>query len=186
MKKPLSILNPAQLWNLAGILTLVRLPLAIVFPFIAADPSWALGVLLLAALTDILDGWVARLQGTVSHLGGFVDGWIDKIFNINAGWSLVVFDWMPWWLAVLLFTREWVQIPMVPYYVQRYMRGNIPPNRPLIAGKIASVLLVVAMVASLLSWENTMYISAALVSVLGGYSGVYYFVREFELFSQSD
>ena len=92
LKKPLSILHPSQLWNLAGAITLLRLPLALVFPFVAADPPWAIAVLLLAAFTDILDGWVARIQGTVSHVGGFADGWIDKIFNINAGWSLVVFS----------------------------------------------------------------------------------------------
>ena len=164
----------------------MRLPLALLFPFVAADPFWGIVVLLLAAFSDIFDGWVARWRGTVSHLGGFADGWIDKIFNINAGWSLVVFDWMPWWLALLLFTREWVQIPMVPYYVRRYVQGRIPPNRPLLAGKIASVLLVVAMVASLLRWHGTMFGASFFVAILGAYSGIYYLLREFELFSRSD
>ena len=84
MKNSLSILHPKQLWNWAGFLTLFRLLLAVSFPFVAAHPPWAIPVILVAALSDILDGWVARLQDTVSHLGGFVDGWVDKIFNINA------------------------------------------------------------------------------------------------------
>jgi cardiolipin synthase len=177
MKESLDIRN---LWNLSGILTLLRLPLALVFPFVAADPLWATVVLLLAAGSDAFDGVVARWMGTQSHMGGFTDGWVDKIFNINAGWSLVVFDWMPWWASCLLFTREWVQIPMVPYYVARYMRGDAPSNEPLWSGKLCSVLLVVSMISALWTFLLLMWVTLSGAAILGAYTTMIYLKREFE------
>lgn len=179
-------LDIRKLWNPSGFITLLRLPLALYFPFVAADPFWATVVLLLAAVSDVIDGVVARMMNTQSHIGGFADGWIDKIFNINAGWSLVVFDWMPWWAACLLFTREWIQIPMVPYYVTRYVRGEIPSNTPLRSGKVSSVLLVVAMVAALWSFHTLMWIALIGTALFGAFSTAVYLHREFEERSKID
>ena len=179
-------LDIRKLWNLSGFITLLRLPLALIFPFVAAEPFGATVILLLAAISDAIDGVVARKMNTESHIGGFADGWVDKIFNINAGWSLVVFDWMPWWTACLLFTREWIQIPMVPYYVTRYVRGNRPPNTPLLSGKISSVLLVVAMVAALWSQTYVMWIGVLGTALMGAYSTIVYLGREFEARSKID
>ena len=179
-------LDIRKLWNVSGLITLLRLPLALIFPFVAADPFFATVVLLLAAFSDAIDGVVARKMNTESHVGGFADGWIDKIFNINAGWSLVVFDWMPWWASCLLFTREWIQIPLVPYYVSRYVRGNRPPNTPLRSGKVCSVLLVIAMVAAIWELALVMWISVFGTAILGAYSTVVYLRREFENRSQID
>ena len=179
-------LDIRKLWNVSGLITLLRLPLALIFPFVAADPFLATVVLLLAAFSDAIDGVVARKMNTESHIGGFADGWVDKIFNINAGWSLVVFDWTPWWVSCLLFTREWIQIPMVPYYVTRYVRGDRPTNTPLLSGKICSVLLVFAMVASLWELSYIMWGSVAGTAVLGAYSTFVYLNREFEARSKID
>jgi len=174
------LLDIRELCNLSGAITLLRFPLALVFPFVAADPFWATLVILLAALSDILDGAVARWQGTISHIGGFADGWVDKIFNINAGWSLVVFDWMPWWGSLLLFTREWIQIPMVPYYVTRYVRGVKPKNIPHWIGKFCSVMLVVSMVAALWQLKALMWGAVLLTAISGVLSTMVYLYREFE------
>lgn len=174
------LLDIRLLCNLSGLMTLSRLPLALLFPFVAANPIYASIVIVLAAILDALDGVVARRCGTDSYLGGFADGWIDKIFSINAGWSLVVFDWMSWWSVCLLFTREWVQIPMVPYYVTRYVRGKKPPNQPLITGKACSVLLVFAMLSALWTMDVLMWMCIIGTSVLGVYTTYVYLRREFE------
>ncbi len=173
-------LHPGQLFNVAGLLTLSRLPLAICFPFIAADRTAALIVILLAALTDALDGPVAKWTNKSSHMGGFADGWIDKIFNINVAWSLVIFNWLPMEYALLLFTREIFQIPLVPYYVIRYVRGPPPPNEPRWEGKLASVSLVVCMCAALLGFQWLCVISVAITALFGLWVGLFYLKREFE------
>ena len=173
-------MNIRQLCNPAGVLTLLRLPLGIAFPFVGGEPLWATIVIGLAALSDVLDGYVARRLGVSSHLGGFADGWIDKIFNINVVWSLVVYDWMSGWMALLLFTREWIQIPMVPYYVTRYMRGKLPPNQPILSGKLCSVFLVVAMLAALWQIPIVFWGSVFMTSLLGIVTIYFYVKREFE------
>jgi len=170
--------------NLAGGITISRLGIAIIFPFFAAVPTWA-GILLAAgALSDILDGLAARKYNVVSHTGGFIDGWVDKIFNINVAWSLVLFDYIPWWMAVLLFSREWFQIPLVPYYVTRYLRGYIPKNRPFWAGKVASVTLVVAFFSGILALPSLLLYSSIITSVLGFWTALIYVNREFEVLSK--
>ena len=175
----LRVLHPRYLCNISGALTLVRLPLAVIFPFIAHRADFALAVILLAGLSDALDGPVAKRFGTQSHAGGFADGWVDKIFNINAAWSLVVFDWAPWWIMLMLFTREFIQIPLVPYYVARYCRGEIPVNIPHWSGKLASVSLVVAMCAALLNLWYVLLVAALLSACTGGFATLLYAARQF-------
>ena len=177
----LKILNPRQIFNLSGFLTLLRLPLTVGFSFAAHRADWALIILLTAALTDVIDGKVARWRGTTSHLGAFLDGWLDKIFNINAGWALVIFGWMPCWVALILFTREWFQIPLVPYYVSQYIRGVKPSNKPHVSGKISSVFLVVSMAAALLGFSLISLFSAVVTAVCGFHAIWIYLQREFDL-----
>ena len=175
------ILHLRQVLNLSGILTLLRLPLTIAFSFAAHRADWALVILFTAAFTDIIDGKVARWQGTTSHLGAFLDGWLDKIFNINAGWALVIFGWMPWWVALLLFTREWFQIPLVPYYVSKYTKGSVPTNKPHWSGKACSIFLVVSMAAALLSEPLISLVTALVTASCGFYAIWIYLQREFDL-----
>ena len=52
-----------DLVRLPGLLSLSRLPLAIVFALMVDRPMWAVGVLLLSGVSDVLDGWVARRFG---------------------------------------------------------------------------------------------------------------------------
>ncbi len=173
-------IHPRHLFNLSGFLTLVRLPLAVAFPFCAHRVDLALIIILLAAFTDAIDGPVAKWLGTESHAGGFADGWVDKIFNINVGWTLVLYDFMPWWAVLLLFTREWIQIPLVPYYVTKYCRGILPENVPRYSGKMTSVFLVISMCSALLGLSLLCMIATAFTAILGLESGIFYLKREFE------
>ncbi len=103
--------------NLAGCVTLFRLGIGITYPILISDWQSALFWLLVGATSDSVDGWVARRMGVVSHTGGFIDGWVDKIFCINVSWTIVLFGYVDWWMGWLFFTREWIQIPLVPYYI---------------------------------------------------------------------
>ena len=176
------ILRVRDICNWAGLFTLIRLCIAVSYPFLARNWKLAIFFLLFGAISDIVDGVLARKLNVVSHTGGFIDGWVDKIFNINVAWTLVLLGYVPWWMAYLLFSREWIQIPLVPYYVTRYTRGYIPPNRPFWAGKIASVSLVTCLVAGILELHVIMMASCFITAVLGLWSALIYFYREFELF----
>lgn len=171
-----------EICNWAGALTALRLLVAVSYPFFAGQELWAFSLLLFGAISDIFDGVLARKLKVVSHTGAFVDGWVDKIFNINVAWSLSLMGYLPWWLGFLLFSREWIQIPLVPYYVARYMRGYVPKNKPFWAGKVASVSLVIALSAGIWQEPIILLVSSLLTSILGLWTSLIYFQREFELF----
>jgi len=81
-------------FTLADALTLVRLPLAVLFVAEPA-PGWRLAVLAIAGATDLLDGFLARRFGG-SRLGSFLDPVADKLF-MAAAFGVVAFsgrlDW---------------------------------------------------------------------------------------------
>ncbi len=68
-----------------------------------------LGLFLFAALTDWLDGWMARKFGQVSEFGKFMDALCDKVLTLGMFTSLLAFGLLPLWslfLILLILSRE--------------------------------------------------------------------------------
>ncbi len=83
--------------NIANMLTMARillLPVIILLLFVHADwASWSVLVLyILGALTDWLDGWVARKYNQISAFGTFLDPISDKIFVVTILLMLIATD----------------------------------------------------------------------------------------------
>jgi CDP-diacylglycerol--glycerol-3-phosphate 3-phosphatidyltransferase len=99
-------------FNLPNQLTAARFVLAIVlFSFISF--SWWIGCLIVfvaAAITDWLDGYLARKQGLTSTLGRNLDPLVDKVLICGAFTFLVPFGneagWMTPWMVTLVVARE--------------------------------------------------------------------------------
>src|SRR6185312_12704972 len=70
------------------------------------DCYWAAWVYALAAITDLLDGWLARYQGLVSILGKFLDPLADKLIVAATLVWMVPMGRIPAWAVVLLISRE--------------------------------------------------------------------------------
>ena len=70
------------------------------------DCFWAAVVYSLAAVTDLLDGWLARRQGLVSVLGKFLDPLADKLIVTATLVWLVPMGRIAAWVVVLLISRE--------------------------------------------------------------------------------
>jgi phosphatidylglycerophosphate synthase len=71
----------APLPLLPSLLTLVRVPLAVSFPFLPGPYVRAIA-LLIAWTTDIADGWVARRRGEMTRAGAILDGVADHVFAL--------------------------------------------------------------------------------------------------------
>src|SRR5689334_7815897 len=71
----------------ANALSFSRVPLAIAFLLSHSNPA-QIAILAAAALSDFLDGWVARRQKQTSRIGALVDPITDKIFLVTALISL--------------------------------------------------------------------------------------------------
>jgi phosphatidylglycerophosphate synthase len=68
----------------ANVVTLSRglLVLPILGLLLAGRPAWALGLYIVAALTDAVDGWIARASGRSSSFGAQLDAAVDNVFSL--------------------------------------------------------------------------------------------------------
>lgn len=101
-------------FNLPNQLTALRFVLALVlFVLIAVEAwIWCLVVFVLAAITDYLDGYLARKQGLTSTLGRNLDPLVDKVLVCGAYIFLLPFGspegWLLPWMVVVVVARELV------------------------------------------------------------------------------
>lgn len=101
----------SEVFNLPNILTFLRIllvPLLVVVLLTKFEGKEfvGLGVFLLAALTDFLDGFIARRYGLVTRLGKLLDPAADKILTSAAFISLVEMGLAPAWIVVTIVARE--------------------------------------------------------------------------------
>ncbi len=86
------------------LLSVFRLGLAACFPLV--HPGWRLAVVAAAALSDWLDGLVARRYATSSFRGGLLDAIADKLFVFTVLVTLTAGGQLAWWQAVLVLGRD--------------------------------------------------------------------------------
>ena len=106
--------------NLPNILTLSRIPLmvivaALLHPWNGEPIPWASTVafilFLFGALTDWMDGWLARKMGQVSDFGKFMDALVDKVFTMGLFVSLLTLGIVGLWAlfpVLLILSREFL------------------------------------------------------------------------------
>jgi CDP-diacylglycerol--glycerol-3-phosphate 3-phosphatidyltransferase len=97
--------------NLPNFLTFLRvLMIPVVLLLLARgaprDCYWAAWVYALAAITDLLDGWLARRSGLVTMIGKFLDPLADKLIVVATLVWMVPMGRVPAWAVVLLICRE--------------------------------------------------------------------------------
>ncbi|MGZ8393539.1 MAG: CDP-diacylglycerol--glycerol-3-phosphate 3-phosphatidyltransferase [Nitrospira sp.] len=97
--------------NLPNVLTLVRILLIPVFIMLLIDPTpdralAAAVVFIVAAVTDLLDGYVARKTGQITKLGRLLDPIADKLLVLSALILLVQVDRVSALIAILIIARE--------------------------------------------------------------------------------
>lgn len=98
-------------FTLANIVTISRLFLAPVFLvcILIDSPTavtWSVVIYVVAALTDWLDGFLARRYGEVTSHGVFLDPLADKVLTTSAFIALVVHDIVPLWMVVVIIIRD--------------------------------------------------------------------------------
>jgi CDP-diacylglycerol--glycerol-3-phosphate 3-phosphatidyltransferase len=102
----------APAWNPANLMTMLRIILVPVFASLMLYHlyAWALGVYVTAALTDLVDGWLARRYGWITALGTFIDPMADKLLQLTAATLLAYQGSAALWVAVALWAREGVVV----------------------------------------------------------------------------
>jgi CDP-diacylglycerol--glycerol-3-phosphate 3-phosphatidyltransferase len=101
------------LLNLPNLLTLARVAAVPVVVILLLSDSrisgmWAAAIFGLAAVTDFVDGWLARKWGVVTVLGKFLDPLADKLIVMAALIMLIPLDRVPAWAVFVILAREMV------------------------------------------------------------------------------
>ncbi len=145
-------------------ITLLRLVFVPVFAILVLDQSYraALAVLTAAAISDVLDGTVARLLKQVSPLGVALDPVADKILMTTAYLTLAFRGALPWWLTILVLSRD-VAIILTALLIS--LVAGYRPFYPTSLGKASTVAQVVTIFAAVSHEAHVPHISAELVTV---------------------
>lgn len=170
---------PSRL-NIANALTVLRIVLV---PFLAWSllaegghtVQWRLvaaSIFVVAAITDRIDGDIARRSGLVTDLGKLLDPIADKLLVGTALVLLSVLGDLPWWVTIVVLVRE-LGITIMRFFLLRYL--VLPASR---GGKVKTVLQSVALGLYLLPLDHlpgfvhvlaaTVMGAAVLVTVLTG------------------
>jgi CDP-diacylglycerol--glycerol-3-phosphate 3-phosphatidyltransferase len=101
--------------NLPNKLTMFRVILIPFFVFFLLAPYFegygnyiALAIFIIASLTDMLDGKIARKYHLVTNFGKFMDPLADKLLVCSALICLVDLDMLPSWIVIIIIAREFI------------------------------------------------------------------------------
>ena len=123
--------------------------------FVITNDLLALGIFLVAAVTDLLDGYLARRWGQVTTIGTLLDPIADKLLVSAALISLVQIRAIPAWMVVLIIGRE---------FAVSGLRSIAAAEGYTIAasdlGKTKTISQVVAISAVLLSLRHPAFLTA--------------------------
>jgi cardiolipin synthase (CMP-forming) len=135
--------------GLANWLTVLRILLIPVFVtlLVYRKPGWALAVFVTAAVTDLLDGWVARHHGVSSRLGAFLDPMADKLLLTASFVTLTYLKALPFWITAVVISRDMM---LVIGALLVHMVGVRIYPRPTWIGKAATFFQVLTVLNGLL------------------------------------
>lgn len=137
--------------NLANKITMFRIFLVPIFMFFLLTQFpygayIAVAIFILAAITDGLDGYVARKRKQVTNFGKFVDPLADKLLVTAALISLVELNQLSSWVAMIIIGREFVVTSLRVIAVSEGIAIAAS-----MWGKVKTITQVVAIVALLIN-----------------------------------
>ncbi len=130
--------------NLLSIFRMGLIPLFII-TLVDDHPGRALGIFLIAGLTDALDGFIARFWNQKSHLGTYLDPMADKLLLVSAYVMLAIPPSsgglaIPIWVSILVIARD---VLIVVVALVLYLALHITSFRPAAIGKVSTAVQLV-------------------------------------------
>lgn len=162
--------QPVPLWNIANILTMVRCVMVPLFVVVAAMYEHSVpgrfvitAIFVIAMVTDFLDGHLARSRNLITDFGKIMDPIADKGMTGAAFIMLSVWDYVPWWMTILILVREF-GITIMRFTILKH--GALPAN---FSGKAKTMMQSIAITFCLvpfdLWWEPARWIGLGLVTI---------------------
>ena len=134
--------------NIPNILTIIRF---ILIPFIFTsvvneDFLATIVIFTISAITDMLDGYIARKYNYITDIGKLIDPLADKLTQMSLLLSLAILKILPWWIFAIVFIKECVMIIAASLM---YKKDDVVVYSKWY-GKLATVLFYLAIISSLL------------------------------------
>lgn len=168
-----------KILTIPNVLTALRIFLVPLFIFSmnTKNYSLALKILILAGITDSLDGIIARKFNQISKFGIFLDPLADKFLVISIMITFYIHQLVPRWFIFILFTRD---ILVALGWLEAYLRKKKLMN-PLFLGKIcnASQVIIFSYVLFALNFNlpKPSSVFYLLISIIAIVSFIQYFIK---------
>ena len=164
--------------NTANKLTMLRIVLipvflAVLYIGFQGSNYAAMAVFIIAGLTDIADGYIARSLRQVTDFGSFMDPLADKILVFSAMLWFVELGVLPAWMVLIVIVRDFsvTALRLLASRNGRVIAADL-------SGKIKTVVTMICMIVLFLplrQWMIEVCIAAVTVTTLA--SGIEYFIR---------
>lgn len=161
----------------------IALILPILVLFVNDEFGWALGLFLIAGLSDGVDGYLAKKYGWATRLGAFLDPAGDKLLVAWSYGTLAYLGHIPVWLAVIVIFRDVVIVAgsFMYHYLVRRLDGE-PTQISKLNTALEFVFLVFVMSKAGFGWPDDITITVLGASVLvtvviSGYDYVWNWIR---------
>ncbi|MDP6340135.1 MAG: CDP-alcohol phosphatidyltransferase family protein [Candidatus Marinimicrobia bacterium] len=178
--------DPTRILTLANMISIGRAVLAVPIIYTLRDPALGtttFSLIVLAVLSDALDGWVARKAHEVTHFGKWIDPIADFACILSVISYLTLVGRFPGWFFVFYLVR-YVVIALPAVYLLNHDHFILSANW---WGKWAAGITALAVLVHIWPWEAfpwmqdvTIYISTFLLSV----SWIVYFKTFFYTFKE--
>lgn len=164
-----------------NIITFIRIILIPVFvtALVYRKYEYALLLFIAAAVTDALDGLLARITNQKTELGAFLDPLADKFLLVTSFILFSVYGWIPTWLSITVISRDLI---VTLGWVILYLLSRMTRVEPSVVGKaaIASQLVLIAYTLLAVNYPSVPLPGrgmAWIVALLTIFSGIQYIYR---------
>ena len=146
-------------------ITLLRLVFVPVFAILVLEQHYraALAVLTAAALSDILDGTVARLMKQESALGVALDPIADKILMTTGYLTLAFRGVLPWWLTIVVLSRD---VAILATALVISLVAGYRPFHPSLLGKASTAAQVFTLFVAVCRRAQVPFVTAEVLTIL--------------------
>ena len=142
----------------------------------------ALGIYIVACLTDLLDGYIARHYNQITNFGKFMDPLADKMLVMAAMCYFVECGQMPGWCLAIVLLREFAVSGMRLVAVEQ---GRVIAAAW--SGKVKTASTMVCLCLMLVFQSNLLnVVCIAVIVATTVYSGIEYFAKNLDVFKEAD
>lgn len=168
-----------EIFTIPNILTYIRLLLVPVFIWLMFDKGIAdragieslnvyiaFAVFVVASLTDIVDGWVARRFNMMSDIGKVTDPLADKLLQISTLLTLTIVGNVHWAFVVILFVKELYMVVGAAVILKGFKSNFVVESN--VWGKVGSVINTVGIILAFFhepKFKNLYYIDWVIIGI---------------------